>query len=155
MRLFDQIHTGEPFSLPGREKWPKHGLLYTGTETIIDPSAWWKAPGTKFIPTLDLVKSFETVAASGNILIPRDSARDESYIFYIGTLSGGGMLGGNWRDFYAIRLVKPNDPDEIHIFADNVRSVVDEEVVCGRCGRSFIVATRPQLCQCGNLLRWS
>lgn len=77
-----------PSSYQAQEKWPKHGLLYTGTQTIIDPSAWGKAPGTKFIPTLDLTRSFETVAASGNILIPRD----ESYIFYMGTLTGGGCL---------------------------------------------------------------
>lgn len=143
-----------PSSYQAQEKWPKHGLLYTGTQTIIDSSAWGKAPGTKFIPTLDLTRSFETVAASGNILIPRDAARDESYIFYMGTLTGGGVLGGNWRDFYAVRLVKPNDFDEIHIFPDNIRSVVDKEVICGRCGRSFVVSTRPQFCQCGNPLWW-
>jgi len=144
-----------PSTYQAGEKWPKHGLLYTGSETIIDPSAWGKAPGTKFIPTLDLIKSFETVAASGNVLIPSDSGRDQSYIFYIGGLTGGGALGGAWRDFYAIRLVEPNNPSRIHIFPDNIRSIVDKEVGCGRCARVHLVSTRPPVCQCGHLLRWS
>lgn len=143
-----------PSPYQATQKWPKHGLLYDGTKTIVDPSAWGKIPGTKFITTVDITKAFETVAASGNMVIPKDSGRDESYIFYIVTLTGGGALEGHWQDFYAIRLVKPGDPDKIHIFPDNVRSVADKEVVCGRCDRSHIVSKRPEFCPCGNRLRW-
>ena len=136
------------------QKWPKHGLLYNGTETIVDPSAWGKGFGTKFINTLDITKVFETVAASGNMVIPNDLGREESYIFYIGTVTGGGRLDNQWQDFYAVRLVKPEDPDKIHIFPDNLRTVVDKEVVCGRCDRSYIVSRRPEFCPCGNQLKW-
>ena len=131
-----------PSSYQAGQKWPKHGLLYTGSETIVDPMAWGKTPGTKFISTFELTKSFETVAASGNILIPKGGARDESYIFYIGSVTGGGLLGGSWQDFYAIRLVRPNDFDEIHIFPMSDQRLT-KKLYAG-------VAGKPMLCRRGR-----
>jgi len=132
------------------EKWPKHGLVYAGTGTIVDPNAWGKSPGTKFISTVDITNVFQTVAASGETVIPRDSGRSESYIFYMGTTMGGGFIAGQWQDFYAVRIAKPNEPDRIHIFPDDIRSMVDKEVVCGRCGRAHIVSKLPEFCHCGK-----
>jgi hypothetical protein len=144
-----------PSSYQAGDKWPKHGLLYDGFKTIVDTTAWGSGPGTKFVHTLDIAAAFETVAASGTILIPNNSGRDESYIFYFGTLTGGRPHQTNWQSFYAVRLVKPNDPNEIHIFADNINFVADKEVICGQCGKSYQVATRPTNCtKCLNLLRW-
>ena len=141
-----------PSEYQAAEKWPKHGLIYDGTGTVVNPSAWGQSPGSKFISTVDITKTFQVVAASGETIIPRDSGRPESYIFYVGTTIGGGLINGQWRYFYAVRLVKPNEPDKIHIFPDDIRSFVDKEVICARCGRAYVISKLPEYCLCGKQL---
>ena len=120
---------------------------------MIDPSLWRKGSSSKFLPDLDIEKVFTVVASSGALLIPDKAGRDRSYIFHLGRMTGGGMLGGKWRDFYAVRLVNPNDPETIHIFPDDIRSIVDREVICTGCDKAYKVSDYPDQCDCGRRLR--
>jgi len=143
-----------PSAYQAQEKWPRHGLLYDGTKTIVAPHLWGRGPTSRFIDTIDITSTIQTVAVSGVTVQPHDSDRDESYIFYFGSLVGGGSPFGHYQDFHAVRIVQPHDPDQIHFFPDDIRSVTDKEVVCSRCERTYRVVTRPPYCKCGMQLIW-
>ena len=143
-----------PSIYQAQEKWPKHGLLYDGTRTIVAPRQWGPRHASQFIDTVDITSTIQTVAVSGATLYPHGSDRDESYIFYFGSLVGDGGPLGQYSDFYAVRIVNPHDMGRIHFFPDDIRSIVDKEIVCSQCGRAYVVATRPENCQCGMRLIW-
>ena len=138
-----------PSPYQAQEKWPKHGLLYDGTRTIVNPYQWGTGSGSRFISTVDITSTIQTVAVSGVTLYPHDSDRDESYLFYFGSLVGDQTSLGGYQDFYAVRIVKPHSQDQIHFFPDDIRSIVDKEIVCSRCGHAYAVSHRPDYCQCG------
>jgi len=140
-----------PSEYQSDEKWPKHGLLYNGTETIVDPDAWdQNTPGSKFLPNIDISSVWTMVASSGEIVIPRDGNRSMSVMFDIGELAGGGYLDKQFQYFYSARIVKPDDTERIHIFPDTLRTIVDKEVVCPNCDESYSINQRPEYCSCGR-----
>lgn len=135
------------------EKLPKHGIIYDGTNAIVDPSAWGKAPGSKFVPTTDIVDTLYVIASSGDTVIPQHSGRGLSMVFYFGRLTGAGYLGGQYRDFFAVRLVNVEDSERIHIFPDDIRAGVDKAMICRGCSKPYLVGQIPEVCPCGYPLR--